>query len=162
GGDGVGDGAGFACADAPTSCAGPGKKGDHCAGRAGIVGIVKVVCGGVVEVDGGLDQPLAEHMGIEVEVALGIARHRGDVMEAGDRLLVLVCLFVCLHDSLLAQRVRNQTSEAAVTMCISESRILVKKPTAIQMGNDSEKIKTTAAMMVKVVLGVWVTKVSTS
>jgi hypothetical protein len=51
---------------------------------AEIVAEVEVVGLGIVEVDGALDQPEAEHAGIEVQVALGITRDGGDVMDAED------------------------------------------------------------------------------
>jgi hypothetical protein len=38
--------------------------------------------GRIIEVDGAFDQPQPEHSGVEVEVALGIAGDRGNVMNA--------------------------------------------------------------------------------
>jgi hypothetical protein len=38
----------------------------------------------IIEVDGAFDQPEAKHPRVEIEVALRIARDRGDMMNAAD------------------------------------------------------------------------------
>ena len=51
-------------------------------GDAVLVGIEEVVDARVVLVDGLRDQPQAEHAGVEVDVARGVAGDRGDVVDA--------------------------------------------------------------------------------
>ena len=69
---------------APGPGAGPGKEREEAAGSAGLVAEVEVIGLGVVEVHGALDQPEAEHAGVEVEIALGIPRDGGDMVKAED------------------------------------------------------------------------------
>ena len=52
------------------------------AGRAALVAVVQVVDVGLVEVDGLLDQPQAEHARVEVDVARRVRGDRGDVVQA--------------------------------------------------------------------------------
>jgi hypothetical protein len=59
----------------------PGEEGEVGAGAAGGIGVEEVVGAGIVLVDALLDQPHAEHAGVEVEVLLRGARDRGDVVE---------------------------------------------------------------------------------
>jgi hypothetical protein len=63
---------------------GPGvlEEGQVRAGIPALVGVEEVVDGGVVLVDGFLDQPQAHDAGVEVDVALGVLGDRGDVVNA--------------------------------------------------------------------------------
>ncbi len=63
---------------------GPGEESDQSAGRALGVAVVKVVSAGVVVVDGDLDEPESEDSGIEIDIALGVTAHGGDVVDALD------------------------------------------------------------------------------
>src|SRR4051812_8398503 len=60
----------------------PREKGQDRAGLALLVTVIKVPGAGIVEVHGFLDQPKPERAGIEVEIAVGPARNRRDVMDA--------------------------------------------------------------------------------
>src|SRR5260370_2525937 len=67
---------------APGSGAGPGAEGHDTPRRAHVIAVVEMVSLRIVEVHGALDEPEAEQPDVEVEVALGVARDRGDVMNA--------------------------------------------------------------------------------
>jgi hypothetical protein len=62
--------------------AGPGKEGEYRPRISGAVTKIEMVCGWIVEVHRALDEPKAEHAGVEVEILLRIARDRGDVVDA--------------------------------------------------------------------------------
>ena len=70
--------------------AGELEPGEDRAGRALLVAEVEVVGLGLVEVDGLLDQPQPEHVGVELDVLLRVARDHRDVVEPFE-----------LHDALL-------------------------------------------------------------
>ncbi len=76
--------------DAAASGAGPWEEGHDAPRRAHLVTEVEVVGAGIVEVHRALDEAQPEHPGIEVEVPLRIAGDRGDVVNAVDRLHVLL------------------------------------------------------------------------
>lgn len=80
GGDGVGHGAGFAVADGAAAGVGPGEEGHDGARGADFIAVVEVVGAGVVEIDGCFYEALAEDLLVEVEVALGVAGHGGDMV----------------------------------------------------------------------------------
>src|SRR4029078_12520207 len=65
-----------------TACARVLEEGDVGAGAARLVRVEQVVHRGVGLVDGLLDHSQAEHAGIEVDVAWGIAGDAGHVMDA--------------------------------------------------------------------------------
>lgn len=67
----------------PTARVGPWKEGHNAARSAFRVAEIEMVGGGIVEVDGTLDEPKAKYAGVEVEIALWVARYRRDVMNAG-------------------------------------------------------------------------------
>src|SRR6267143_694890 len=66
----------------PGSGAGPGEEGHDASRSAHLIAVVEMVCLRIVEIHGALDEPEAEQPHVEVEVALGVARDRGDVMDA--------------------------------------------------------------------------------
>ncbi len=59
----------------------PGKERQQRAGRTGLVPVVEVVGTRIVEVHGGLHEPEPERAQVEVGIAPGIARYRGDVVQ---------------------------------------------------------------------------------
>ncbi len=63
---------------------GPGEKGEEGARGAFGVAVVEVVGAGVVVVDSDFDEAQAENSGVEVHVALGVAAHGSDVVDALD------------------------------------------------------------------------------
>src|SRR6266404_5109431 len=67
---------------APGSGAGPGEESHDTPRSAHVIAVVEMVCLRIVEIHGALDEPEAEQPDVEVEVALGVARDRGDVMDA--------------------------------------------------------------------------------
>ena len=71
-------------AEAAAARAGPGEKRQDRARRARAVAVVEVVRARVIEVDRALDQAQTQHAAVEVEVALRVAAHGGDMMEAND------------------------------------------------------------------------------
>jgi hypothetical protein len=71
-------------ARAAATDAGPREKGKDRAGSADAIAVVEVVGGRVVEVHGALDEPQAEHVRVEIDVATGITGDGGDMVEAGE------------------------------------------------------------------------------
>lgn len=63
---------------------GPGEESDEGAGGTLGVAVIEVVRGWVVVVDGDFDEAEAEDSGVEVDVALGVTAHGGDVVDALD------------------------------------------------------------------------------
>src|SRR5207245_10232151 len=63
---------------APGSGAGPGEEGHDASRSAHLIAVVEMVCLRIVEIHGALDESEAEQPDVEVEVALGVARERGD------------------------------------------------------------------------------------
>src|SRR5687767_10123789 len=61
----------------------PREKSEDTSRAALVIAKIKVIGGGVVEVDRALDQTQAEHAGIEIEITLRVAGDPGDVMNAG-------------------------------------------------------------------------------
>src|SRR6185369_12024502 len=61
----------------------PDERRDKRAGRAQAVAIEKMKLGRILEARGPLDQSQAQEARIEIDVALGIRRYQGDVMDAG-------------------------------------------------------------------------------
>ncbi|UUO01006.1 hypothetical protein M4D79_20185 [Mycolicibacterium novocastrense] len=74
-------GGGLPGAAAPGREAGPWKEGDQRSGSAGLVAEVQVVAVGGVEVDRLLHQPQAQHLAVEVDVALRVRGDRRDVVQ---------------------------------------------------------------------------------
>jgi hypothetical protein len=66
------------------------EPGQDRPGRAGLVAEVQVVGVGLVEVDGLLDEPQAQHARVEVDVRLRVSRDHGDVVEALELHLALL------------------------------------------------------------------------
>jgi uncharacterized linocin/CFP29 family protein len=66
--------------------AGIREEGQEASRRARAVPIVQVVGRRVIKVDRLLDQSKAENVGVEIEVLLGVAAKRGQVMESGDQM----------------------------------------------------------------------------
>ena len=64
----------------------PGEEGQHASGRADLIGKIEMIGPGVIEIDSLLDQALAEHIAVEIHVALRIARHGSDVMQTFNRI----------------------------------------------------------------------------
>jgi hypothetical protein len=62
----------------------PVEEGEVGSRRGEAVGIEEVIGGDVVLVDGLLDQPEAEDIGVEIDIALGIGRNRGEVVDSGE------------------------------------------------------------------------------
>src|SRR5687768_3447073 len=58
----------------------PWKECQNRARRSLLVSEIEMVGGGIVEVDGPLDQTHAEHAGVKVQILLRIARDRRDVV----------------------------------------------------------------------------------
>ena len=75
----------------PGAAPGVLEERDVGAGRAVLVGVEEVVDAGVVLVDRLLDQPQAEHAGVEVDVAARVAGDQGDVVDAVDRIHGVRC-----------------------------------------------------------------------
>jgi hypothetical protein len=65
------------------TCVRPRKEGHDTSGGALRIAEIEVVRRGIVEIDRSLDEPQAEDAGIEVEIALGVARDSRDMMDAG-------------------------------------------------------------------------------
>jgi hypothetical protein len=63
----------------------PGKERQYSAGGSRIIPEVEVVSPWIVEVYGLLDEAQAKHIGIEIQIALWIARYGGHMMQADDR-----------------------------------------------------------------------------
>src|SRR6266851_964222 len=68
----------------PGSGAGPGEEGHDAPRSAHLIAVVEMVCLRIVEIYGALDESEAEQPDVEVEVALRVARDRGDVVDAED------------------------------------------------------------------------------
>src|SRR5688572_16220393 len=68
----------------PAPCAGPGEESHDAARIADVVAVIQVIGLRIVEVHRALHEPEPQHPRVEVEVALRIARDRGDVMDAQD------------------------------------------------------------------------------
>ena len=66
----------------PARCPGPREERHDRAGVADLVSEVEVIGLGIVEVDGLLDEPQAEHARVEGEGSARIAGDGGDVMNA--------------------------------------------------------------------------------
>lgn len=81
-GDGEGEAGGLAEANCALGALRPGEKGDEGAGGTLGVAVVEVIGAGVVVVDGDFDEAKAEDPRVEVDVALGITAHGGDVVDA--------------------------------------------------------------------------------
>ena len=62
----------------------PGKERHRRAGRADLVAVVEMIDARVVEVDGALDEAQAQHLGVEVDVALRRAADRRDMVQPVD------------------------------------------------------------------------------
>ena len=60
----------------------PREEGQDGAGTARRVAVVEMISGGIVEVDGLLDQPHAERVGVKSEISPRRTRDAGDVMNA--------------------------------------------------------------------------------
>ena len=58
------------------------EEREVCAGASVLVGVEEVVDGGVVLVDGLLDQPEPHHAGVEEDVFGGVGRDRADVVDS--------------------------------------------------------------------------------
>ena len=84
GGHRVGDFAGLAGAAAAGRHMLPGEEREDGAGRALLVAEVEVVGARVVEVDGALEKAQAQDLGVEVEIAPGVARNGRDMVQAED------------------------------------------------------------------------------
>ena len=95
GGDAVGHAVHHAGAGPPAHRAGVLEEGEVGAGGALLVGVEEVVDGGVVLVDGLLDQAQAQDARVEVDVAGRVAGDRGDVMDAFE---LHRCSFRCALD----------------------------------------------------------------
>src|SRR5260221_497144 len=68
----------------PGSRAGPGEEGHDAPGVADLIAEVEMVGLRVIEVHGAFDEPETEQPHVEVEIALRVARDRGDVVDAED------------------------------------------------------------------------------
>lgn len=70
----------------------PGEESQNRAGPANLVAIIKVIACRIIEVDGQLHQPKTQEPGVEVQVSLGVARYRRDVVDAHGVLSIVECL----------------------------------------------------------------------
>ena len=61
----------------------PRKERHDTSGGAFSIAEIEMVGGGVVEVDGSLDEPEPEDASVEVEITLGVAGNARDVMNPG-------------------------------------------------------------------------------
>src|SRR3954451_3581100 len=82
------------------------EEGQVAAGAALLVGVKEVVDGRIVLVDGLLDQPHAEDANVEVNVAGGVARNAGDVVDAFEAHLATVTIGCWLSPLALVPRPR--------------------------------------------------------
>jgi hypothetical protein len=78
------DRCGLASTDLTVTGAGPIEERDDTARGAGLVSVIEMVGGRVVEVDGLLDEAQAEQAGVEIDVRLGIGGDGRKVVEPGD------------------------------------------------------------------------------
>jgi hypothetical protein len=63
---------------------GPGEEREDGAGGPGIIPKVEVVSSRIVEVYGLFDETETEYIGIEIQIALGVACYGGHMMQAND------------------------------------------------------------------------------
>ena len=77
-----GDDAHFSAAHPAAEGARPGEEGHQTPGLTDLVAEVEVVGAGIVEIHRPLHQPQPEEPRVEIEIALGISRDRGDVVNA--------------------------------------------------------------------------------
>lgn len=75
---------GLASTDGSVGALGPGEEGEEGSRVALRVAVVEVVGAGVVVVDCDFDEAEADDAGVEIDVALGVAAHSGDVVDALD------------------------------------------------------------------------------
>ena len=79
-----GSGRGFSYAQAAACGMRPGKEGQDCPRRAGIVAKIEVIGSGIVKVDGAFDETKPQHLGVEVKIPLRVGSNRCYVMQADD------------------------------------------------------------------------------
>ncbi len=84
GGDGEGGFGDLSVAEFSGISGGPDEVSHEGAGASEAVAVVEVEGGGVIVVDGDLDEPQAEGLGVEGSVFLGVGGDGGDVVDAGD------------------------------------------------------------------------------
>src|ERR1700739_698596 len=75
------------CHDLPVTAgaapgAGPGEESQQRPRISDSVAKIKMVAGGIIEIDCPFDQTKTEQAGIEIQVTLGISRDRGNMMDS--------------------------------------------------------------------------------
>jgi hypothetical protein len=60
----------------------PREKGKDCAGPARLIGVVEVISAGIIEVDGFLDEPKPQGIGVEADVSARGASDRSYMVNA--------------------------------------------------------------------------------
>src|SRR5436190_19968827 len=60
----------------------PGKESQDRSRRSNSIAKIKMISARIIKIHGLLDQPKAEYLGVKIDIALGISRNRGNVMNS--------------------------------------------------------------------------------